>query len=74
MYLIDVPSGEVTLIADQPDPGLTQCGSPMWSNDGRRILYDATPGTQFSLTRLKAIDLVDGRLAVTDLGPGNCPS
>src|SRR5207253_1157428 len=38
LHLIDVTSGEVTLIADQPDPGLTQCGSPMWSNDGWRIV------------------------------------
>ena len=68
IYLMDLANGEVTLIADQPAPGITQCGSPTWSNDGRRILYDATPGTQFTVTRLKSIELRDGRLTVTDLG------
>ena len=74
LYMIDVTNGDLTLIADQPDPGFTQCGSPTWSNDGRRILYDATPGTQFNLTHLKAVELAERRLVVTDLGPGNCPT
>jgi hypothetical protein len=74
LYLMDMTNGEVTLIADQPAPGLTHCGSPVWSHDGRRILFDATPGTQWSLTRLESIDLYEGRLTVTDLGTGNCPT
>ena len=74
LYLIDVTIGDVTLVADQPEPGLTQCGSPMWSNDGKRIIYDATPGTQWNLTHLKAIELAQGHLMVTDLGLGNCPT
>jgi Tol biopolymer transport system component len=74
LYLLDLADGGVTLIADQPAPGLTQCGSPTWSHDGRRILFDATPGTQWSLTRLKVIELVEGRPTVTDLGTGNCPT
>ncbi len=74
LHLMDPNSGEVTLIADQPAPGLTYCGSPAWSHDGHRILYDATPGTQWAMTRLKSIELVEGRLSVTDLGTGNCPA
>ena len=74
LYLLDLTSGVETLIADQPDPGLTHCGSPVWSHDGRRILFDATPGTQWDLTHIKSIDLSDGRLTMTDLGPGNCAS
>ena len=71
LYLMDVSNGEVTLIADQPGPGLTHCGTRVWSHDGRRILFDATPGTQWSLTRLESIDLGEGRPTVTDLGAGN---
>jgi hypothetical protein len=74
LYLIDLRTGEVTLIADQPAPGLTRCGSSAWSHDGCRILYDATPGTEWSLTRLQSIDLGEGRPTVTDLGAGNCPT
>jgi RNA polymerase sigma factor (sigma-70 family) len=74
LYMMDVSNGKVTLIADQPSPGLTQSGSPVWSHVGRRILYDATPGTQWSLTRLQSIDLREGQLTVTDLGAGNCPA
>lgn len=73
LYLMDVSSGDVTLIADTPEVGLTQCGSPAWSNDGK-IYFDATPGTQWNQTRLKVISLKDGKLSVTDLGPGNCPA
>jgi RNA polymerase sigma factor (sigma-70 family) len=74
LYLMDLASGEVTLIADQPAPGLTRCGSACWSHDGRRILYDATPGTDWRLTRLESIELGAGRPTVRDLGAGNCPS
>jgi hypothetical protein len=74
LHLMDLNSGEVTLIADQPAPGLTYCGSPAWSHDGRRILYDATPGNQWVVSRLESIELVEGRLSVTDLGTGNCPT
>jgi len=74
LYMMDLTNEEVTLIADQPAPGLTHCGSPVWSQNGRRILFDATPGTQWSLTRLQSIDLDEGRPNVTDLGTGNCPT
>ncbi len=58
----------------RPGPGLTQCGSPVWSHDGRRIVLDATPGREYRLSRLESIDLVEGRLKITDLGTGNCPT
>src|SRR5205823_4482403 len=41
VYLIDLPHGDVTLIADEPDPGANHCGSPRWSHDGKRILFDS---------------------------------
>jgi hypothetical protein len=71
---MELRNGEVALIADQPTPGLTQCASAIWSHDGRRILFDATPGTRWNLTRLKSIELGEGRPHLTDLGFGNCPS
>ncbi|WP_165067193.1 TolB family protein [Paludisphaera rhizosphaerae] len=74
LFLLDVDKGEVTLIADEPDPGRKYCGSPRWSSDGRRILFDSSPGMVWSKTRLKSIDLTDDRLKVADLGLGNCPS
>ena len=74
LYLMDVRTGEVTLIADEPSPGLTRCGSAVWSHNGRRILFDATPGTDWSLTRLKSIDLHEDGPTMTDLGTGNCPT
>lgn len=74
LFLLDVASGEATLITDEPDRGLTYCGSPRWSADGRRLLFDATPGTNWRQTRLKSINLGGERLDITDLGPGNCPT
>jgi hypothetical protein len=72
--MIEVATGEVTLVADEPAPGLVRCGSPAWSHDGRRILFDATPGSQFRLSRLQSIDPGQERVGVTDFGPGNCPT
>jgi RNA polymerase sigma factor (sigma-70 family) len=74
LYMMDVSNGEVTLVADQPAPGLTHSGSAVWSHDGRRILFDATPGTQWSLSRLQSIEIREGRVTVTDIGTGNCPT
>jgi RNA polymerase sigma factor (sigma-70 family) len=74
LYLIDVENGEVTLIADQPDPGLVRCGSPEWSHDGKRIIFDVMPMNQVPLTHLKVIEQAHGRLEINDLGLGNCPT
>jgi hypothetical protein len=74
LYLIDVTNGEVLLIADEPDPGLIRCGSPEWSHDGKRIVFDAMPMNQVPVTRLKSIELSQGRPVMSDLGLGNCPT
>jgi hypothetical protein len=74
LYMIEVATGEVTLIADQPDAGITFCGSASWSNDGKRILFDAMRPEQVQLARMKAIELVAGELTMRDLGVGNCPT
>src|SRR5438552_928525 len=38
LFLIDAEGGQATLIANEPDPWLNECGSPAWSHDGRQIL------------------------------------
>src|SRR4051794_16889443 len=78
LYVIDVVSGEVTLAASEPEPGICQCGSAAWSRDGKRIYFDATTGDSDPMrhlrTRLKVLDLEGARPRVTDLGHGNCPT
>jgi Tol biopolymer transport system component len=74
LYMIDVVRGETTLIASEPEKGFDRCGSPSWSNDGRRIVYDAMPGDAVPLTVIKAISSAKAGATVTDLGLGNCPS
>ncbi len=74
LYMVDVENGDATLVADQPDPGLNRCGSPEWSHDGKRIIFDAMALNQLPSTHLKVLELVDGKLALTDLGLGNCPT
>ena len=76
IYVLQVETGEVLLVADEPDPGFTYCGSPEWSVDGNRILFDAipAPGNLFSQSKLKSLERIDGQLRPADLGPGNCPT
>jgi Tol biopolymer transport system component len=74
VYLMDLAHGDVTLIADEPDPGANYCGSPRWSHDGKRILYDVMPEMEFHLLHIKAIDLGDDAPRLTDLGPGARPT
>jgi Tol biopolymer transport system component len=79
LFLIEAEGGTATLIANEPDPWLIQCGSPAWSHDGTRILFDAMskapprPDGWLPIARVKALDLADGRLEIKDLRPGNWP-
>jgi Tol biopolymer transport system component len=79
LFLIAAEGGEPTLIANEPDTWLARCGRPAWSHDGRRILFEAAtaPGPPsgsgaLPMTRLKALELNEGRPAIVDLGPGSC--
>jgi Tol biopolymer transport system component len=74
LFLMDLDHGDVTMIADEPDPGADSCGSPRWSHDGRRILFDCMPNMAFHLLRIKAIDLGEEAPRMTDLGPGARPT
>jgi Tol biopolymer transport system component len=74
IYAIDVTTGEVILVRNKPIGDLTYFGSPSWSNDGRRILFDASPGKAFGKTRLKSFNVADGKAVIKDLGLGNCPT
>jgi dipeptidyl aminopeptidase/acylaminoacyl peptidase len=78
LYLIDAVGGAATRIANEPAPGLNQCGSPAWSHDGRRIVFDATPGRQvggadFRRSHIRSIQLDGDVLSAGELGEGNCP-
>ena len=74
IYMLDLVEGGITLIADEPAPGLVCCGMPKWSNDGSRILFDAASGERWPLARLWAIEAGDGRPTYKDIGFGNCPT
>jgi Tol biopolymer transport system component len=74
LYLMDLAKRDVTMIADEPDPGADSCGSPRWSHDGRRILFDVMPEGSFHLLHIKSIELVDDSPKMTDLGPGARPT
>jgi Tol biopolymer transport system component len=74
LYMIELSTGEVTLVADQPDAGTTFCGSPAWSYDGKRLLFDAMRPGEVHRAHIKAIEVIAGQLTVTDLGVGNCPT
>lgn len=74
LFLIDVLAGDVTLIVAAADAERTYCGSPCWSNDGRRILFDASPGRKFDKTRLQMLEVADQGVGLSSSGFGNCPT
>ena len=74
LYMMDLVKGGTTLIADEPDPGLDSCNVPKWSHDGTRIVFRASTWTRPQASRIKAIEVRDGRPTLTDLGLGNCPT
>ena len=74
LVLMDVAQGTATQIVDEPGQGHTYCGSPWWSKDGKRIVFDATPMTLWSFSHLMEIELGGGPPKLADLGMGNCPT
>jgi Tol biopolymer transport system component len=73
LYMIDLERRETTLIASEPEKGFDRCGSPSWSNDGQRIVYDTMPPDAVPLTLIKEISASKDGPTVRDLGLGNCP-
>ena len=58
VLLIDAQGGETTLIAEAINDRLIRCGSPVWSHDGKRILFDATPGNKdYTFSRFMGINM-----------------
>lgn len=74
LFLMDLVGGEARPIVDEPDQGYNNCGSPWWSKDGKRILFDATPKTDWANSLLYCIDSGDASPKFKNLGLGNCPS
>jgi Tol biopolymer transport system component len=74
LYVRDLVEGTTHLIAESVVPDLLWCGSPCWSHDGRRIVFDTSRGTDWQSSRILTIEACDGQPATSDLGPGNCPS
>jgi Tol biopolymer transport system component len=75
LWVLDLAKGEAQPLATEPIAGHAYCGSPNWSPDGKRIVFDATPGRSWSQSHVVVTDFpAKDKYTFTDLGPGNCPS
>ncbi len=75
LFLIDANGGEATLIASEPEPWLNHCAWPAWSPDGTTIALSASRlELSHRASRIKMLNLHDGRLAMSDLGAGGWPT
>ncbi|MFO0892855.1 MAG: protein kinase [Isosphaeraceae bacterium] len=73
LYMRDLSAGGTVLIADEPVPGLTWTGAPDWSPDGTRLAFDASPGKEWSKSRMMILEAKDGKPSYREIGMGNCP-
>jgi len=74
LFIVDTKTGKSRAVAMEPMAGLAHCGSPCWSRDGRRILFDVSPGKNYAATRLQSIDIINMNAEPRELGAGNCPT
>jgi Tol biopolymer transport system component len=76
LYSMNVETGDVVRVTAEPADGLSTLGASEWSPDGKRFVFDATPGTVWNKSRMFSSDfpLKKGKDRFTDLGPGNCPT
>ncbi|MCA9074524.1 MAG: PD40 domain-containing protein, partial [Planctomycetaceae bacterium] len=71
IYIFDVETGKIEVAFDDPT---LELGTPYWSEDGSRILFDATPGRKWNLTQIMMLDASKDDAEVTMLGFGNRPT
>ena len=75
LYVLDVETGKAAQLASEPLPNHAYCGSPDFSFDAKRIVFDASPGTDFSKTHIVATDFPGAeQRTFADLRLGNCPT
>ena len=74
LYMLDLVEGGTTLVADEAIPDYLGVGTPVWSHDGGRILFETARAAESSRGKLFAIEARDGRPAFTDLGAGSHPT
>ncbi len=75
LYVFDLQEETATRITAEPLEGLRHCGASDWSPDGKRFLFDASPGRQYNQTKMFVADFpVKEDARFTDLGMGNCPN
>jgi RNA polymerase sigma factor (sigma-70 family) len=74
IYMLDLVEGGTTLVADEAIPNYLGVGTPVWSHDGGRILFETARAAESSRGELFAIEARDGRPAFTDLGAGSHPT
>jgi Tol biopolymer transport system component len=69
----NLPEGSTMLIVDEPAAGLTWTDDPDWSLDGTKIVFDASPGKDWTRSRMMVLEERESRPAFRDLGLGNSP-
>ena len=75
IYLMDVASGDLTLIVAEPAREFPLCGMPTWSQDGGRILFEAAREDSWprTLSRLFAVEDRRGASGLHGPRPGQQP-
>ncbi|WP_165222804.1 PD40 domain-containing protein [Aquisphaera insulae] len=73
LFVADLETGEAVPVVDELERGRARCGSPCWSSDGKRIVFDAAPLDLWQLSRIESLELVGGIPTIKDLGSGRFP-
>jgi Tol biopolymer transport system component len=74
LYVMNADGSGVRRLLQEPTVGTNNCGSPNWSRDGSRIVFDATHDDAWEVGRIYVLHLTgDSAGQLHEVGPGVGP-
>ena len=73
LYVMNLATGETTLVAHDPDPRLS-IAAPDWSPDGKQIVFEILEGRNWRRSQIASLNITAPNVKFRRLGRGHSPS